>query len=530
MTRPNSDEYARPMETTMKIAEPKSLRKTATGISGLDMVLDGGLPKGRVTLVTGNSGTGKTLLGIEFLVNGIRQHDENGILVTFEESAQKVTANVSSLGFDLEGLQNAGKLTILAFKVDPADKRTGHFDLNPFLVLLEDAIARTGAKRVVLDTIELLFGAYSDATTTRIELVRLLRWLEDNDVTAIITGESGANTLTRLGVEEYASDCVIVLTHRSHGEIATRRLRVLKYRRSAHGTIDYPFLIGTNGFIVLPITSMQLDYAASRKRVPTGVPKLDEMLSGGLYQGSTTLLIGLAGTGKTSIAMSVVNAACARGEKCLVLLYEESTLQLERNMRTIGINLRRWIDSGLLKIWAARPLEFGLENHLAIFHDMLDSFKPSVVAIDGATAFSRSGYDQEVFVFFNRKLGILKSRGITTLLTMLGSNTDNEAGNLHISSLIDTAILVRATEKNGERNKVLLVTKSRGTMHSNQARELIVTSSGIRLADVYIGPDGILTGSERKAMEIIDYNRRGGPWHGRGARGRDGRQPRPRSG
>jgi len=494
----------------MKTAERRPLQKTATGISGLDSVLDGGLPKGRVTLVTGNSGTGKTLLGIEFLVNGIRRHDENAILVTFEESASKVAENVSSLGFDLNDLQNAGKLTMMAFKIDPADKKSGYFDLTPFLVLLEDAIARTGAKRVVLDTIELLFAAYSDEITTRIELVRLLRWLEDHDITAIITGESGKSTLTRFGIEEYVSDCVIVLDHRVHEEVSTRRLRVLKYRGSVHGTNEYPFLIGKGGFIVLPVTSVTLDYAAPRKRVPTGVPELDKMLSGGPHQGSTTLLTGVAGSGKTSIAMSMVNAACARGEKCLVLLYEESARQLERDMHAIGINLKRWTDSGILRIWAARPQEFGLENHLAIFLDMLHSFDPAIVAIDGMTAFTKGGFDPEIYVFFTRKIGILKLRGITTLITALVSGTENGADGLHFSSLADTTILLRITEKNGERNKVLLVTKSRGTEHSNQVRELIISSDGIRLADVYIGPDGILTGSERRAMEIIDQNRQQG--------------------
>jgi circadian clock protein KaiC len=486
----------------MKTAQRKPLQKTQTGVPGLDEVLDGGLPKGRVTLVTGNSGTGKTLLGVEFLVNGILQYDENAILVTFEESGLKVTANVGSLGFDLNDLQKAEKLTIMSFKIDPADENTGYFNLAPLLVLLEDAIARTGAKRVVLDTIELLFGAYSDATTTRIELVGLLRWLEDHDVTAIITGESGENSLTRFGIEEYVSDCVIVLDHRVHEEVSTRRLRVLKYRGSAHGTNEYPFLIGKNGFIVLPITSVSLDYAAPCKRVPTGVPELDAMLSGGLYQGSTTLLTGIAGSGKTSLAMALVNAGCARGEKCLVVLYEESAPQLERDMQAIGIDLKRWSDSGMLKIWAARPLEFGLENHLATFNDMLDSFSPAIVVIDGMTAFSKGGFDPEVFFFSTRKIGILKMRGVTTLLTTLANGADDEVGDLHVSSLIDTAIVLRATEKNGERNKVLRVMKSRGTKHSNQARELLISSDGIRLADVCIGPGGILTGSERMAMEM----------------------------
>ncbi len=400
---------------------------------------------------------------------------------------------------------------MMAFKVErlPQEDK-GYFDFAPFLVLLEDAIDRTGAKRVVLDTIELLFGAYSDETTMRIELVKLMRWLEDHNVTAIITGESGKNSLTRFGIEEYVSDCVIVLDHRVHDEVSTRLLRVLKYRGSVHGTNEYPFLIGKDGFIVLPVTSMSLDYAVSRKRVTTGVPEIDEMLSGGPYRGSTTLVTGVPGTGKTSIAMSMVNAACARGEKSLVLLYEESAFQLERNMQSIGINLKQWTDSGMLKIWAARPLEFGLENHLAMFTSMLDSFKPAIVAIDGLTAFSRGGFDPDVFIFILRKIGILKLRGLTTVLTTMGRGADDESSNLHISSLIDTSILLRNMEKNGERNRILSVTKSRGTNHSNQVREFLLSSDGIRLVDVYIGPDGILVGSERRAQEIIDESRHRG--------------------
>src|SRR3984885_11114250 len=368
-------------EETKMTTNHKSIPKAETGISGLDQILNGGLPKGRTTLITGNSGTGKTLLGIEFLVNGIREYSENAILVTFEESAPKVTENVSSLGFDLDNLQDAGKLTMMAFKVDPSKKSLGYFDFAPFLVLLEDAIARIGAKRVVLDTIELLFGAYSDATTMRIELVKLMHWLEVHDVTAIITGEGGKNTLTRFGIEEYASDCVLVLDHRIPADVSTRLLRVMKYRGSVHGTNEYPFLIGNDGFIVLPVTSLTLDYAVSWERAPIGVPEIDEMLSGGPYRGSTTLVTGVAGTGKTSVAMSMINTACARGEKSLVLLHEESAPQLERNMASIGIDLKQWTDSGMLKIWASLPQEFGLENHLAMFTSMLESFKPVIVAI-----------------------------------------------------------------------------------------------------------------------------------------------------
>lgn len=463
--------------------------KTRSGIFGLDQILNGGLPKGRTALITGNSGTGKTLLGTEFLVNGIRQYEENGVLVTFEESAPKVAANASSLGFNLNDLQDDGKLVMLTFKVGLDKKGDEYFNFAPLLVLLEEAIERVGAKRVMLDTIELLFGTYSDETTMRIELVKLMRWLEDRGVTTVITGESGKNTLTRYGIEEYVSDCVIALDHRVRDGISTRLLRVLKYRGSAHGTNEYPFLIGNNGFIIRPITSMLLNYPVSTSRVATGIPEINKMLSGGLYRGSTTLITGDAGSGKTSIEMSMVNAACARGEKCLVLLYEESALQLQRNMEGIGINLKQWIDSGMLKIWAAQPLEFGLENHLAIFTSMLDSFKPAIVAVDGLTAFGISAFDHEVFAFVFRKINIMKSRGLTAVFTGLGNEMENTVTSLHVSSLVDTWILLRNMENNGELTRILLIVKSHGTKHSSRQRELTFSSEGIHITDASISLD-----------------------------------------
>src|SRR3984885_13875661 len=493
--------------SALDVAPGPQLAKAPFGITGLDQVTNGGIPEGRVTLISGNAGTGKTLLSIEFLVNGIRDHDELAVLVTFEESAAKVAANVRSLGFDLKQMQDDGKLVMLSFKVDPSEEHE-HFDFSPFYVLLDDAIKRSGAKRIVLDTIEVLFGAYSNDATMRIELIRLIRWIEDKGVTAIITGERGNHGLTRHGIEEYVSDCVIVLDHRIHNEVSTRRMRVVKYRGSAHGTNEYPFLIGSHGFVILPITNITLDYDVFTKRVSTGVSKLDTMLGGGPYRGSTILVTGVAGTGKTTIGAAMINAACARGEKALMVLFEEAASQLERNMASVGIDLKQWVDAGLLRIWTARPLEYGLENHLAYLIDLLDEVHPEIVVFDGLSGFAGIGeYDSDVMAMIARKIDIVKQRGITAVLTTLGHGADDETSQIGISSLIDTWILLTNIESNGERNRLLFVSKSRGSAHSNQVREFVLSDDGIDLVSVFIGPSGVLTGSERRAQELLERSR-----------------------
>ena len=349
------------------------LEKAPTGIRGLDQITGGGLPRGRVTLVAGSAGAGKSLLGLEFLVTGARQYGEPGVLVSFEESEAKVTRNVRSLGFDLDQLRQDGLLVMLSFRVEPVDfVATGEFDLEPLFAILDDAIKRVGAKRVVLDTIEVLFGAFGDDSIVRSELSRLARWLDDRGVTVIVTGERGDRGLTRNGIEEYVTDCVIVLDHRVTEEISTRRLRVVKYRGSVHGTNEYPFLISARGFVVLPITSITLNYGASEERISTGIPRLDHMLGGGLFRGSTLLVSGTAGTGKTSLGAHMVNSACTRGERALLVLFEESPAQFLRNMRSLGLDLQQWADAGLLRIWAARPSAIGMETHLAVLAELIE--------------------------------------------------------------------------------------------------------------------------------------------------------------
>ena len=479
------------------------LEKAPTGIPGLDQITGGGLPRGRVTLVAGSAGAGKTLLGLNFLVAGARQYGEPGVLMTFEESAAKVALNVRSLGFDLDELQRTGLLVVLAFRVDPSEiVAAGEFDFEPLFAVLDDAIRRVGAKRVVLDTIEVLFGAFGDDAIVRSELSRLVRWLDDRGVTVVLTGERGNSSLTRHGIEEYVTDCVIVLDHRVSAEISTRRLRVVKYRGSAHGTNEYPFLISARGFTVLPITSVALDYGASEERISTGIARLDHMLGGGMFRGSTLMVSGTAGTGKTSLGAHVVNSACERGEQALMVLLEESPEQVLRNMRSLGLDLRPWVEAGLLRIWAARPSAFGLETHLAILARLIEEETPSVAVLDGIASLSNGTLTTEVTSIVARQIDLLKSRGITSVITALGQG--EEVSTVTVSAMVDTWLQLRNTEANGERNRLLFVLKSRGTAHSNQVREFVLTDHGVELVDVYVGAAGVLAGSARVTQQAAE--------------------------
>jgi circadian clock protein KaiC len=475
------------------------LEKAATGISGFDDITYGGLPRGRPTLVTGPAGSGKTLFGLEFLVRGARDFGEPGVLLAFEETQSDLVTNAASLGFGLDELERDGLLAIDAFRLDPAEiVETGAFDLEGLFIRLASAVEAVGAKRVVLDTIELLFAALPNEAIVRGELGRLFRWLKERGLTTVITGEHGpTGQLTRFGIEEYVSDCVVVLDHRVEDEISTRRLRVVKYRGSLHGTNEYPFLITAQGLVVVPITSLSLSYAASEERVSTGVPRLDEMLTGGVYRGSSVMISGTAGTGKTSIAALMVDAACARGEKALFFSLEESPAQLVRNMRSIGIDLQRWVDDGLLVLESIRPTAFGFEEHLATLHRLITEHEPTVAVLDAVASLGRTGRESATTSVISRDLDLLKSRGITTVLTTLTHDDSAESSQVDMSSLIDTWLLLRNHESNGERNRLMFVIKSRGSAHSNQVREFVLTSNGAELVDVYVGPHGVLTGSAR---------------------------------
>jgi len=480
------------------------LSKSPTGIDGFDQVAGGGLPAGRPTLVCGGAGCGKTLFAISFLVHGATRFDEPGVFMSFEESGDELAQNVASLGFDLPGLVEKKKLVLDHVKIERREiEETGDYDLEGLFVRLGYAIDSIGARRVVLDTIESLFAGLANQSILRAELRRLFRWLKDRGVTAMITGERGEGTLTRQGLEEYVSDAVIVLDHRVTEQISTRRLRIVKYRGSAHGTNEYPFLIDEDGLSVLPVTSIGLTHDASSERISTGVARLDMMLGGrGYFRGSTILVSGTAGAGKSSLAAHFLDAACRRGERCLAFVFEESPQQVVRNMRSIGIDLQRWVERGLLEFHAARPSLHGLEMHLSRMHRAIDRFQPSVVVLDPVSSLLRVAQPTDVQATLTRLVDYLKLQGITALLTSLThGRTEHEQTDVAISSIVDTWLLLIALELSGERNRGLYVLKSRGMDHSNQIREFLLTDRGVELVDVYAGPSGVLTGSARLTQE-----------------------------
>jgi circadian clock protein KaiC len=487
-----------------KAAAPGELVKCPTGIQGLDEITGGGLPRGRTTLICGGAGSGKTLFGVEFLVRGARDYDEPGVFMAFEETAKELDENVRSLGFNLAALEEQQKLVIDHVRVEPAEiAEAGEYDLGALFIRLELAIDAVGAKRVVLDTLETLFGGFQDAGILRAELRRLFHWLKSKGVTSIITAERGDGALTRQGLEEYVSDCVILLDHRVNDQVATRRLRVVKYRGTVHGTNEYPFLIDEDGIDVLPVTSVGLTHAASIERIPTGIPSLDQMLEGkGFYRGSAILVSGTAGTGKSSAAAHFVDAACRRGEQALYFSFEESPSQMLRNMRSVGIDLEPHVKAGLLHFSAQRPTAYGLETHLATMHKLLRVHKPRVVVIDPISNLMSNGSESEVKSMLMRLLDHLKMEGVTSLFTSLNQGGSAlESTDAGVSSLVDTWLLVRDIEFNGERNRGLYVLKSRGMAHSNQIREFQLTDQGIQLVPAYLGPEGVLTGSARVAQE-----------------------------
>ena len=482
--------------------EKHQLTKALTGIQGLDDITEGGLPAGRPTLLCGAAGCGKTLFAMTFLVNGAAQFGEAGVFMSFEERADDLAENVASLGYDLDTLVADKKLVIDHVRIEPSEiEVSGDYDFEPIFVRLGYAIDQVGAKRVVLDTIEALFSGFTDQTVLRAELRRLFGWLKDRGVTAIITGERGDGQLTRYGIEEYVSDCVILLDNRVHDQVTTRRLRIVKYRGASHGTNEYPFLIDARGVSVMPITSARLQHKISSEVVPTGVPDLDRMLAlGGFYRGSSILLSGLAGTGKSTFSAWFANAACERGEKCLYFAFEESPDQIVRNMRSAGIDLKKHIDSGRLRFDSARPSLYGLEMHLTRMHRDIETFKPSAVIVDPISAFR--GVQSEIHATLLRLADICKERGITAFFTSLSLASDhaNEADR-GVSSLMDTWISLTDIEVSGERNRVMFVLKSRGMSHSNQMREYRLTGAGIKLSEPYVGPDGVLTGAARQVQE-----------------------------
>lgn len=483
------------------------IAKAKTGIGGLDEITFGGLPQGRPTLLCGSAGCGKTLFSMTFLYNGVEQYNEPGVFIAFEEKPEDLITNVGSLRYDLERLIGEGKLAIDHVHIDRNQvEESGEYDLEGLFIRLGFAIDSIGAKRVVLDTIETLFGGLDNEALLRSELRRLFEWLKSKGVTAIITAERGQGALTRYGLEEYVADCVILLDNRVQEQLTTRRLRVVKYRGSAHGTNEYPFIIDQEGITVMPITSAGLAHDASTERITSGIPDLDLMLEGeGYFRGSSVLISGMAGSGKSTTTAHFANAVCAQGERCIYFAMEESPHQICRNMRSVGLNLQQWVDKGLLRFTARRPNLYGLETHLAAMHREVEEFKPSAVVIDPLSALMSAGAAADVHAMTLRLVDVLKAQGVTALFTNLGgTQAESATTEMQISSLMDAWLILYNREHNGEHNRQLYLLKSRGMAHSNQVREFLMTPDGIRLREVYIGPDGILTGSARLAQEARD--------------------------
>jgi circadian clock protein KaiC len=493
----------------LKESGQTGIAKCPTGIRGLDEITGGGLPRGRPTLIGGAAGCGKTLLAMEFVVRGAREFDEPGVFMAFEESEEELIANVESLGFALGTLVEQNRILLDGVRIERGEiEETGEYDLEGLFLRLGSAIAEVGARRVALDGIDALFAALPSEAIVRSELRRLFRWLKDQGVTAVITGEQGEKSLTRHGLEEYVSDCVVFLDHRMTNQVATRRLRIVKYRGSRHGTNEYPALIDEAGFSVLPISSVSLHHRVSREYVSSGIPRLDTMLGGrGYFKGSSVLVSGTSGSGKSSIATAFADCICRQGDRCLFWSSEESPDQILRNMASIGFDLKPHIDRGLLVCHSVRPTLYGLENHLVSLHRMVESIQPVAVILDPITNFVAVGDTAEVKMMLTRIIDFLKGAGITALFTSLAQGSEPvqlERTDEGVSSLIDTWLMLRMMQSSGERNRLVYVLKSRGMAHSNQVRELVLDNEGIHLSDVYTGTGDVLTGTARIAQEARD--------------------------
>ena len=489
-----------------KLGHLPTVGKSATGIRGLDEVTEGGLPQGRPTLLCGSAGCGKTLFGMTFLYNGAVEYNEPGVFLAFEERPADLIKNVGSLNYDIDKLIAEKRLAIDHVEIERTKiAESGEYDLEGLFIRLGYAIDSIGAKRVVVDTIETLFSGLEDEQLLRSELRRLFEWLKSKGVTAIITAERGEGTLTRYGLEEYVADCVILLDNRVHDQLSTRRLRIIKYRGSAHGTNEYPFIIDEQGITVMPLTSTGLAHGASTERMPTGIPDLDQMLEGkGYFKGSSILVSGMAGSGKSTVAAHFAEATCAAGHRCIYFAMEESQQQIIRNMRSVGIDLQKWVDKKLLRFSARRPTLFGLETHLATMYRDVTDFEPAAVVIDPMSALLGAGATGDVHSMVLRLVDFLKARGVTALFTNLGVSSENVTTEIQISSLMDVWLLLYNRESNGEHNRQLYLLKSRGMAHSNQVREFIMSSEGIKLRQAYVGPEGVVTGSARLVQEAKD--------------------------
>lgn len=445
------------------------------------------------------------MLSMEFLVNGARDYDEPGVFIAFEEKEEELAENMESLGFNLKELEKKKKLAIDYILIERGEvEETGEYDLGGLFIRIEYAVRQVGARRIVIDSIETLFSGLQNENILRAELRRLFRWLKDKGLTAMITAEPGQGTLTRHGIEEYVADCVILLDHRVTEQTSTRRMRIIKYRGSVHGANEYPFIISEEGISVLPLTSIGRAYKVSRQHISTGVPRLDAMMDGkGYFRGSSILVTGTAGTGKSSIAMHMADATCRRGENCLYLASDASPDQIVRDAKSIGINLAKWARQGLLRFQSTRPTFSGMEAHLVYIHKTVNEFDPKVLVFDPISSMASTSSTLEVHSMLLRLIDFLKSRGITNLCTNLTTGGKFlEQPEVDISSVMDTWLLLRDVEYSGERTRMLSILKSRGMDHSNQMREFLITSKGVDLIDAYLGSGLVLTGAARTVQEM----------------------------
>ncbi len=481
-------------------------RKSLTGIKGFDVISNGGLPKQRLTLVSGGPGAGKTFFSMQFLINGVMKFQEPGLFVSFEETEKEIIQDFASLKFPLKKLVASNKIILDYVHIASSDfSQTGVYNLEGLFIRIQDAINRYKIKRVVLDTIETLFGLLNNQALIRNELKRLFRWLKEKGITAIVTAEKGQleNSISRYGLEEYVADCVIVLDRRQLNDISTRRMMIIKYRGSSHGGNEYPFSIDEMGFHVLPLTSLKLNYTVSKVQISTGIKRFDTMLGGkGYYKGSSILITGTAGVGKSSFGAAFANNICKEGGKCLYFAFEESLSQILRNMNSLGINLERWDKTGQLRCIPIRTNQCGLEDHLVKMLNVIDEFKPDAIVVDPVSNFINVGNSLSVKMMLSRLVDFIKEKQITSMFISLLKEGENANTAEAVSSLMDTWIMLRFVQSYGERNRVISIIKSRGMKNSNQMREVIFSNNGIDLDDVYIEAGEPLTGTAKIQQSV----------------------------
>ena len=469
-------------ETELSITKlPKSL----TGIQGLDDITYGGIPQNRPTLLVGSIGTGKTIFAMEYIINGITMFNEPGVFMTFEEQTDELQINVTSMGYNLSKLIADNKIYLEHLHIDHREiQATGKYDIEGLFIRIEMAIEKVKAKRIVLDALDTLFIGL-DSQILRSEIKRLFFWLKEKKVTAIITSEVGDIFLTRLGFEEVVADCVIELNNRLNNQISTRRLRIVKYRGSYHSTNEYPFMIDHKGITIFPIISEAPQIIVSNERISSGIKQIDEMLDGrGFYVGSSILVSGSAGTGKSSIAASFIKDVCEKKGTALYCAFEEAPNQIKRNMASIGIFLEPYEKSGNLHFYYSRPTLQTLELHFIAIKKLIKQINPSVVILDPITNLMIENINSDIRTMLTRFVDYLKMEQITVLLTatLTVSSLELIQSNEGISSMVDTCIMIQEKNIIDSRRRTLYIMKSRGICNSKKEVEFIITSEGISIA------------------------------------------------